>query len=142
MSPAPNRRHQGVSANILSELILFLKGKPCKAYAAPFDVVLPDSPDQAATVVQPDISVICDQSKLTDAGCIGAPDLVVEILSPATSAKDTGTNARSSPRGRHSPMISCSTPIPVRAISSARLRRSGWATETRESRASCTRSSR
>jgi len=98
MSPAPNRRHQGILTNMLKELALFLQGKPCRAYPAPFDVVLPDSPhqtaDDAATVVQPDICVICDKSKLTEAGCTGAPDLVVEILSPSTSRKDTEVKRR------------------------------------------------
>ncbi len=92
MSPAPDRRHQGISAIIHTSFVVFLKGKPCKSYAAPFDVVLPNSPDQpadeAATVVQPDVLVICDEAKLTEAGCTGAPDLIVEILSPSTTRKD------------------------------------------------------
>ena len=92
MSPAPVRRHQGILTEILTQLLPYLKGKPCKAYAAPFDVLLPERPDQAedevSTVVQPDISVVCDLSRLTDRGCTGAPDLVVEILSPHTARKD------------------------------------------------------
>lgn len=61
-------------------------------YIAPFDVLLVNSDTEEEyetfTVVQPDISVICDQNKLTDRGCKGAPDLLVEILSPSTAAKD------------------------------------------------------
>jgi Uma2 family endonuclease len=68
-----------------------LLDKTCNVYAAPFDVRLPES-DEAendiSTVLQPDISVICDSHKLDDAGCIGAPDLIVEILSPSTSRMD------------------------------------------------------
>jgi len=92
MSPAPNTDHQRISLAIASRFERFLQGKACEAFAAPFDVVLPDVPDQreeeSPTVVQPDISVICDPSKITEAGCTGAPDLVVEILSPTTSRKD------------------------------------------------------
>ena len=70
----------------------WLKDKPCQVYLAPFDVLLPSDPDQAEnevdTVIQPDLSVFCDPARLTDAGARGAPDLVVEILSPWTSKKD------------------------------------------------------
>jgi Uma2 family endonuclease len=63
---------------------VFLTGKQCEVYSAPFDVKISDD-----TVVQPDISVICDQDKLTDAGCTGAPDMIIEILSPSNSSYDT-----------------------------------------------------
>ena len=92
MSPAPRRGHQEISSSIALELLSFLKGKSCKAYYAPFDVRFPNQPNdsdaQTFTVVQPDICVICDHSKLDDAGCKGAPDLIVEILSPSTASKD------------------------------------------------------
>ena len=92
MSPAPTRTHQGISTIIGNEIYNFLKGKKCEIYFAPFDVRLPSKPtdrnDETFTVVQPDISVICDLSKLDEAGCKGAPDLIVEILSPSTSSKD------------------------------------------------------
>lgn len=92
MSPAPKRSHQGISAVIGGEVFSFLKGKSCKVYHAPFDVRFPNQPDDADdltfTVVQPDICVVCDPSKLDDAGCKGAPDLIVEILSPSTASKD------------------------------------------------------
>ncbi len=88
MSPAPSRVHQTVSINLLKPLINFLDGKPCKVYAAPFDVRFPKeskADKDVFTVLQPDICVICDKSKLDARGCIGAPDLVVEILSPGNS---------------------------------------------------------
>ena len=94
MTPAPVRRHQGISINVLVRIAEFLKGKPCKVYHAPFDVRLPDFSEQddndVPTVVQPDLVVICDEKKLDDRGCRGAPDLIVEILSPSTSRKDIG----------------------------------------------------
>jgi Uma2 family endonuclease len=84
---APNRRHQEVSGNIFGALFNFLKNQPCKVYSAPFDVRFSRNPEFAKTdsVVQPDISVICDLSKLDDKGCFGAPDLIVEIISPGNS---------------------------------------------------------
>ncbi|RAI88006.1 Uma2 family endonuclease [Algoriphagus yeomjeoni] len=84
---APNRRHQEVSGNIFNEIFNFLKGHSCKVYSAPFDVRFSKNPEYSKTdsVVQPDISVICDLSKLDDKGCWGAPDLIVEILSPGNS---------------------------------------------------------
>lgn len=92
MSPAPRRSHQGISINLSSELRGYLKGKDCKVYAAPFDVRLPKKPsdpdNKILTVVQPDICVVCDPNKLDELGCKGAPDLIVEILSPSTAKKD------------------------------------------------------
>ncbi len=92
MTPAPSRLHQEISINFSSLLYGFFKGTGCSVYAAPFDVRLPDSDNAedytVTTVVQPDISVICDQSRLDDLGCAGPPDLIIEILSPATAAKD------------------------------------------------------
>jgi len=87
MMSAPNRQHQELSRNLCMQLATFLKGKTCKVYYAPFDVRLnADSKDD--TVVQPDLLVVCDHSKLDKAGCVGAPDMVVEILSPSTSRYD------------------------------------------------------
>jgi len=91
MSPAPSRSHQDISVAITLKLGNYLKGKPCKIYAAPFDVRLPRSSKEDTaiyTVVQPDICVICDLSKLDSRGCIGAPDIVVEILSPGNNKKE------------------------------------------------------
>lgn len=91
MSPAPTRKHQGISTNIVREFSNYLKDKDCNIYGAPFDVRLSDGfmeDDSVSTVVQPDISVFCNKKKLDDKGAIGAPDLIVEILSPSTAAKD------------------------------------------------------
>ncbi|MCX7013538.1 MAG: Uma2 family endonuclease [Candidatus Sumerlaeota bacterium] len=91
MTPAPLRRHQDLSRELFVQVCNFLKDKPCKAYDAPFDVRLPEgdeADDLVPTVVQPDIAVICDLKKLDDRGCRGAPDFVVEVVSPSTSAKD------------------------------------------------------
>jgi len=90
MSPAPRRIHQEISRDLLTEMNFFLKGGKCNVFSAPFDVRLPKSnaEDEIYTVVQPDICVVCDPSKLDDAGCVGAPDLIVEILSESTAKKD------------------------------------------------------
>ncbi len=91
MSPAPNRAHQTMAGYIHIELGVFLRNKSCKVYIAPFDVRLPrkstDDKD-IITVLQPDVCVVCDPSKLDKRGCIGAPDIVVEILSPGNNAKE------------------------------------------------------
>jgi Uma2 family endonuclease len=92
MSPAPGRKHQRIVGIIFAELYHYLKEKPCDVYISPFDVRL--STDRAAddddiiNVVQPDVSVYCSPDKLDEAGAVAAPDLVVEVLSPATSVKD------------------------------------------------------
>ena len=92
MSPTPSRMHQKVSAALFNQIFNHLKGKTCEAYSAPFDVRLPETPkvsdEQIETVVQPDIVVICNPEKLDDRGCKGAPDLVIEILSPSTAEHD------------------------------------------------------
>lgn len=91
MSPAPSRSHQDISRDVTVKIAVYLRGNPCKVYAAPFDVRLPKiSNDDATiyTVVQPDICVVCDPAKLDDKGCIGAPDIVVEILSPGNNKKE------------------------------------------------------
>lgn len=89
MSPAPARKHQNISWNLTLILGNFFQNYPCKAFHAPFDVRLPSkSENKIYTVVQPDICVICDLSKLDDKGCLGAPDLVIEILSPGNSDRE------------------------------------------------------
>ncbi len=93
MSPAPKESHQNISGEFFYQIKHFLKKKKCKIYHAPFDVVLPlplkkQTPDKIDTVVQPDISVICDLSKITEKGCTGAPDWIIEILSKGTINKD------------------------------------------------------
>jgi len=88
---APLRVHQKTVTELTKQLAIFFTGKTCEVYVAPFDVRLPKhakTEDEIFDVVQPDLSVICDQAKLDDKGCLGAPDLIVEVLSPSTSSKD------------------------------------------------------
>ncbi|WP_163378603.1 Uma2 family endonuclease [Cyclobacterium sp. SYSU L10401] len=88
---APRRIHQEISGKVFNKLFNFLEKHPCKVYVAPFDVRLPvksKKNEDIYTVVQPDICVICDKSKLDVMGCIGAPDLIVEILSPGSNKKE------------------------------------------------------
>lgn len=86
---APNRVHQRISGNLQRYFSNALWKSPCEVYAAPFDVRLTRfnklKNKEVTTVVQPDLCVICDPEKLDVRGCIGAPDLVVEILSPGNS---------------------------------------------------------
>ena len=83
MSPAPSTRHQAIAGNFFSCLYRQLTGKSCRPFMAPTDVRLSET-----DVVQPDILVICDPGKITPSHIEGAPELVVEVLSPSTSAKD------------------------------------------------------
>ncbi|MCD0489260.1 Uma2 family endonuclease [Pedobacter sp. MC2016-14] len=87
----PSLAHQRVSRTLFGELYIYLKNKSCEVFSAPFDVRLAhNSTDDAAvtTVVQPDICVVCDVNKLDSRGCIGAPDIMVEILSPSNNKKE------------------------------------------------------
>ena len=94
MSPAPSAEHQGISWRFSGCLFNFLKDKPCRAFTAPFDVRLFDrhksliANREIFSVVQPDISVICDKTKIDSQGCLGAPDWVIEILSKGNSKKE------------------------------------------------------
>ncbi|HEY1062281.1 MAG TPA: Uma2 family endonuclease [Daejeonella sp.] len=88
MSPAPSTLHQEISANIFSGIYNHLNGKSCKVFYAPFDVRFPKeskADKDIHTVLQPDICVICDPKKIDAKGCIGAPDIVIEILSPGNN---------------------------------------------------------
>lgn len=93
MSPAPNTFHQKVAVNLTGIMWNAFKNQKCNLFAAPFDVRLLDkkksADDQSIfTVVQPDLCVICDETKLDTRGALGAPDLVIEILSPGNSTKE------------------------------------------------------
>lgn len=88
MSPAPTSTHQIISGNLHFNLAYFLRKKPCRVIAAPFDVYLPSIKGEGETVVQPDLCVICDASKIKKQGCVGSPDLVIEILSLGNSRKE------------------------------------------------------
>ncbi len=91
MTPAPAPRHQELLGELHLQIGPQLKGKLCRVYLAPFDVRLPDGEQDEAldqTVVQPDLTVFCDRSKLDRRGLRGAPDFVVEIISPSSVSHD------------------------------------------------------
>lgn len=89
---APSRVHQEICFEIGRQLGNYLEGKQCRAYPAPFGVRLfeqeGDKPEDVKTIVEPDISVVCDRRKLDKLGCKGAPDLIIEVLSPSTQRHD------------------------------------------------------
>ncbi len=92
---APSPTHQSVSTYFTGTLFNFFRRKTCKVFAAPFDVRLPGPKKQTDdelvfTVIQPDLCVICDPDKIDGRGCIGAPDLIIEILSPGNTAREMG----------------------------------------------------
>ena len=97
---APSVRHQKVSWQITRFMVTAFHNKPCQAFAAPFDVRLfdrlrkPKFDGDIHTVVQPDLCVICDETKLDERGCLGAPDLIIEILSPGNTKKEMKTKFR------------------------------------------------
>lgn len=93
MSPAPSTNHQRISRKLTGFMIYAFKNHSCELFIAPFDVRLLDKKKSALdkeihTVVQPDLCVICDEAKIDERGGIGAPDLVIEILSPGNSNKE------------------------------------------------------
>ena len=86
---APSIDHQRISGKLFVKIFSYLDGKPCELFAAPFDVVLPSPEGKENTVLQPDLCVVCDPKKLeNDKRCLGAPDLIIEILSPGNSKKE------------------------------------------------------
>lgn len=91
MSPAPGLAHQKVSGEISRQIANYLDGKTCSVFTAPFDVFLPEKSETektTSTIVQPDISIICDNEKLSEKGCTGAPNIVLEIISPSGASRD------------------------------------------------------
>ena len=91
MSPAPNRIHQTVLRRLGYQIESYLQDKTCELFFAPFDVRLEEPNtcnEDVFNVVQPDLMVICDPAKLDNHGCIGAPDWIIEIISPSTASKD------------------------------------------------------
>ena len=91
MSPAPSTKHQSISMELGRQIANYLRDKECQVFAAPFDVRLPlnaEKDEEIYNIVQPDLSVICDPSKLDEQGCKDAPDLVIAIISPFTAKKE------------------------------------------------------
>jgi Uma2 family endonuclease len=89
MSPAPSVRHQGTVGELYAIFRNFLTDKPCRAFISPIDV-RPNADAEDDTVLQPDVIVVCDKSKIGDKSINGAPDLVVEVLSPSSERYDSG----------------------------------------------------
>jgi Uma2 family endonuclease len=83
MTPAPSIRHQEISGYLYSFFAQSLKGSGCKPFHAPTDVVFDER-----NIVQPDLLIVCDKNKITEKNIQGAPDLIVEIISPSTALKD------------------------------------------------------
>ncbi len=92
MSPAPLSQHQVLVHRLDVELGYYLKKKTCQVFPAPFDVRLSSNnlfaDEQITTVVQPDLCVVCDPSKIDKRGCVGSPDLIIEVLSSSTAKRD------------------------------------------------------
>jgi Uma2 family endonuclease len=89
MMAAPNTWHQRILRGLYDQLGAFLRGKPCEPFFAPMDVRLFPREDRLDdTVVQPDLFVVCDQSKVVEEGIAGTPDFIIEILSPGTKLMD------------------------------------------------------
>jgi Uma2 family endonuclease len=94
---APSRQHQEVVLELGTQILQHLRGTPCRPYVAPFDIRLPrnkEADEKVDTTVQPDIAVICDRNKLDDKGCRGAPDWVIEVISPSTALMDMDKKLR------------------------------------------------
>lgn len=89
---SPSSFHQMISRDLLSQLYAFLKGKECQVFSAPLDVRLfekrENTPEEIFTVVQPDLMVVCDKTKIDRRGIRGAPDMVIEIASDSTRRID------------------------------------------------------
>lgn len=94
MSPAPNTYHQDILGKLFNPIFTFFNSGNCKVFPAPFDVRIPTPPamkkndEDIESVIQPDITVICDMEKIDRRGCLGAPDWIIEIASPSTKKKD------------------------------------------------------
>jgi Uma2 family endonuclease len=97
MTPAPRPKHQRISSKLLQLMANALDSSPCEVYSAPFDVLLDASTEQSTAeqstrkseyIVQPDLSIICDPKKIGEQGCLGPPDLVVEITSKSSASRD------------------------------------------------------
>lgn len=91
MTPAPSTEHQRISRELARQFANYLVDKTGEVFYAPFDVRLPfagEKDEEINAVVQPDLAIICDRTKLDQKGCKGAPDMIIEIISPATAKKD------------------------------------------------------
>lgn len=92
MSPPPTSDHQRIVGNLFSSIHTYLKGKTCKVFVAPFGVWLDE--EENGNYVEPDITIICNSSKIQEKGCLGVPDVVMEVISPSTGKKDRTVKLR------------------------------------------------
>lgn len=91
MTPGPDVDHQRILRDLGTQINVFLQGKACELFLAPFDLLIPaenEADEEVNTVLQPDAFVVCDPAKISRRGCRGAPDWVIEILSPSTAGRD------------------------------------------------------
>lgn len=91
MQVAPTWQHQAISVQLTTQFNAHLKGTTCRVFAAPFDLCIPDAnerDEEISNITQPDIVVICDESKLRKTGYFGVPALIIEISSPSTAKQD------------------------------------------------------
>lgn len=92
LKAAPAPLHQEILMELSRQIANYLKDKPCKIYPAPFCVRLPQgyekNDNEVNNIVEPDISIVCTESKIDDQGCNGAPDMIIEIISPSSTKKD------------------------------------------------------
>lgn len=91
MTPTTSTKHQRVSSRLQLKFGIFLEGKPCEVFSAPYDIELKDERMEGTKIVIPDITIICEKSGFTDARYVGVPDLIVEILSPSNQSHDLVT---------------------------------------------------
>jgi Uma2 family endonuclease len=91
MQSAPKWQHQSISCEIHRQISNYLIGKPCRVFASPFDLCLAEcneSDNEISNIIQPDIVVVCDETKLRKTGYFGVPTLIIEISSPSTARQD------------------------------------------------------
>lgn len=96
MTPAPSSDHQRIVLELSTQVTLWLRGQKCEAFVSPIDVILAnpeDADENITTIVQPDLIVVCDRKKIVKRGIRGAPDFVLEVLSPSTASHDQITKA-------------------------------------------------
>ncbi|MBC8542936.1 MAG: Uma2 family endonuclease [Clostridia bacterium] len=84
----PSATHQRILNFLQYTVYGYLKGKTCEVFSAPFDVYFQHQEEDTPNIVQPDLMVICDRNKITKKGCIGAPDWIIEVVSPSTAHRD------------------------------------------------------
>jgi Uma2 family endonuclease len=91
LQSAPTWQHQGISTELITQFNTYLRNKPCRVFAAPFDLCIPEFAENdeeiSNLIAQPDLVVVCDESKLRKTGYFGVPALVVEIASPSTTKR-------------------------------------------------------